>query len=152
MKTTALVCLLLLAACASPTAVMDQRQLQCGPGQDVEIRAGIADPATAREQNAEYMILVEVANNSHEDVTVKSVGIDPEQRDDRRPVPFERVHRAYDQLIPEGTEHVFKIPAPPASMRMRGPYELSVSEAVEFFVTVSLSNGDSYRCRFGGQV
>src|SRR5690348_8017192 len=61
--------LLLLAACASPTAVVDQRSFKCAPGQDISIRAVLTHPAAAREAGGPLQYQVEVSNNSHSDVT-----------------------------------------------------------------------------------
>ena len=73
MKRVSALLLLLLAACASPTAVMDKRAIRCGPGQDIEVRAGIDDGTIInREDHGEMKYLVEVSNNSHADVTVKA--------------------------------------------------------------------------------
>ena len=71
MKTIAsITILLLLSACASSTSVIDERQFRCGPGQDIEIRAGLDNGSMAADVGGMITYLVEVANNSHNDVVV----------------------------------------------------------------------------------
>lgn len=151
MKTTmAVLTSLLLFACSSATDVNDQRSMDCGPGQDLEIRAGLAPPEVAGSVG-QLMFLVEVANNSHNDVTVDHILIEPQQGQRRRQgqVALERVHRSVKTFIAEGTEHVFELPA----SRFQAPSSAMDSEfaalgGYEFSVQVVLTNGDSYRCPF----
>ena len=149
-KTIAVLTSLLLFACSSATDVIDQRSMDCGPGQDLEIRAGLAPPEVAGSVG-QLMFLVEVANNSHDDVTVDHILIEPQQGQRRRQgqVALERVHRSVKQLIAEGTEHVFELPA----SRFQAPSSAMDSEfaalgGYEFSVQVVLTNGDAYRCPF----
>ena len=139
---------LLLPACASPTAVIDERSMECGPGRDVEIRSGIDAPGTISEMQSAYTFLVEVANNSHQDVTVTSVRIEPTRTRSGRPSRIAQVHQAYDQLIPEGTEHVFKIPGRSFAGVVSAPDAMARTDEHEYRVSVQLSNGDSYHCLF----
>lgn len=149
-KTIAVLTSLLLFACSSATDVIDQRSIECGPGQDLEVRAGLAPPEVAGTVG-QMMFLVEVANNSHDDVTVDHILIEPRQGQRSRPgqIALERVHRSVKTLIAEGTEHVFELPA----SRFQGPSsamdsEFSARGGYEFFVHVALTNGDAYRCPF----
>jgi hypothetical protein len=144
MKKIASFALLLLAACASPTAVIDKRGFRCGPGQDIEVRAGLDDGSINREIGSELKYLVEIANNSHHDVFVTSVRIEPSGE---KIAGVESAHKAFDQLIAEGEEHVFEIPAS-AWVPGRDFAQQVVGRRVEFRVTVGLSNGDSYHCQF----
>lgn len=150
MKKTIAALTLLLFACSSATDVIDQRSMECGPGQDLEIRAGLAPPEVAGSVG-QLMFLVEVANNSHADVTVDHILIAPLQGQRERPgqVALERVHRSVKQLIAEGTEHVFELPA--SRFRLpSSPTELEFEGlgGYEFSVQVVLTNGDAYRCPF----
>jgi hypothetical protein len=147
MRRTALL-LLLFAACASPTAVIDKRSFRCGPGQDIEIRAGIIDPAATREAAGPVMYLVEIANNSHHDVTVKSVRLAPRGE---RVAGAQTVYREFNQLIPEGQDHLFELPASDAWVRSSDFGSTLAGRRLEFSATVSLTNGDSYHCDFAAQ-
>lgn len=136
--------LLLLAACASPTAVIDKRGFQCGPGQDIEVRAGLDDGSINHEVGGQLKYLVEIANNSHNDVVVTSVRIDPSEQVEG----IDSAYKVFDQLIPEGEDHVFEIPASAAWTPPRDFSRQVAGRRVEFRVTVALSNGDSYHCLF----
>jgi hypothetical protein len=150
MKTIALSSiLLLLAACASPTAVIENT-FDCRPGQDLEIRAGLSDPLRSGEQVGQYMFLVEVANNSDNDLTVQTVRVQPREdqgRVRRRGMALQSAAKEFNQTIPEGTEHVFELPATAFGV-MRELQDQISREPIEFVVTVDLTNGDSYRCPF----
>lgn len=138
--------LLLLAACASPTAVIDTRSFRCGPGQDIEVRAGLDDGTALREVARELTYLVEVANNSHRDLTVRSVRVAPSGEESA--TGLAAVSKVFDQLIPEGEDHVFEIPAS-ASWNPTSAFDRRIrGERLELAVTVALTNGDSYRCSF----
>lgn len=142
----ALLLSLLLAACASPTAVLDKRAFPCGPGRDIEIRAGIDDGTITKEVGGELQYLVEVANNSHNDVTVKSIRIQPIRQDVEE---IDAASKTFDQLIPEGEDHVFEIPTGELSRSTHFDRKiLGGTSRVEFSVRVELSNGDSYHCAF----
>lgn len=145
MRATALL-LLLLAACASPTAVIDNRTFRCGPGQDIEIRAGILDPTATREAAGTLMYIVEIANNSHNDVTVQSIRLAPRGGEDQS--MLKPVVRNVDQSIPEGEDHVFEIPASDVWLQSGGLEPVLARQRLEFDATVRLTNGDSYHCSF----
>lgn len=150
MKPTALLAAsLLLSACASPTAVIDTRDFQCAPGQDLGIAAGFED-GRSTEQLGQAAFLVEVSNNSHAEVTVTSVRVDPDQSNR---LQYETAVDGTDVVVPEGEAHLFRLAAraPLApdpgiarapSIRARGP------EFLAFSVAVKLTNGDQYRCGF----
>lgn len=141
---------LLLLSCTSATDVIDERTLDCSPGQDLSIMAGIGGQG-AREHAMDdrIEILVDVANNSHEEVTVSFVRVDQTMRDEA-PFRIENSYRKFDQVIPEGEDHTFQLPTrgsavPQDPRRVIGG---SASQGVEVVVTVGLTNGDSYRCQF----
>jgi hypothetical protein len=145
MKTPVLLALVVLAACASPTAVIDQRSFNCGPGQDLEIRAGLEDPLRGEAAAlGQLTFLVEVANNGSTDVTVKSINVEPRMRGD---VEMRGVTRDFDQTIAEAEEHVFRLPATDFGTVIRGD-ATTLPRAFEFLVVVRLTNGDVYRCPF----
>ena len=149
MKRVSALLLLLLAACASPTAVMDKRAIRCGPGQDIEVRAGIDDGTIInREDHGEMKYLVEVSNNSHADVTVKEIRIDP-MRDKRDEVPeVYSASKVFNQDILEGEEHLFEIPIGSWSATSHFDRKLEGGSRLEFWVRVMLTNGDAYHCSF----
>lgn len=145
MKPAFTLLLLLLTACASSTDIIDERVLPCGSGQDIEVRAGFDDGMLHGEVGGQMKYLVEVANNSHHDVTVKSIRIDPQSE---RVPGIERAYRQYDQLIAEGEDHVFELPSSEVLNWRSDLDRRTALQRLEFVVVVSLSDGDSYRCRF----
>ena len=146
MKKASVLAFLLLAACASPTAVIDKRSFRCGPGQDIEVRAGIDDGSITHEIGGQLEYLVEVANNSHRDVTVSNIRIEPKPRAGQKIEGIDSAAKSFDQLIPENDEHVFELPANASGPRA---FESQVDrQEIEFVVLVSLANGDSYHCSF----
>ncbi|HYC88093.1 MAG TPA: hypothetical protein VEO54_02685 [Thermoanaerobaculia bacterium] len=152
MKTTALLfsLLFLLAACKSPTAVMDKRRLGCEPGHDVSLAAAY-DTGSHPGELAEKFFMVEVSNNSDHDVTVKSVRVEPSERSRGWRV----VQEDTDVTIESGEDHVFRLTAtPPLWMRdsaIEAP-QGRPSQYLTFFVSVGLSNGDTYQCEFRSEV
>lgn len=137
---------LVLFACASSDDVSGGRTLDCRSGQALEVRAGIDQEAFDQGRNISGTIefLVEVANNSHEDVTVKTLTIRPISL---QRAAFQNVTRTVNQEIPEGTEHLFELPAPTFS-RLPGRDQNFDPDAFDFSVFLSLTNGDSYLCHF----
>jgi hypothetical protein len=144
MKPAALL-LLLLAGCASSSDIIDERSFRCGPGQDIEVRAAVLDPAARGEVAGPVVYAVEVANNSHNDVTVKSVRLAPKGSTGRG---LQTVFRTFDQVIPHGEDHVFELPATDAWMSSAELSRKVQERRLEFSATVVLSNGDSYHCDF----
>ena len=149
MKTIALLSIsLLLLACASSDDFTGGRLLDCKSGEALEVRAGIDQESFERGGmgRGEILFLIEVANNSHEDVTVKSIGVSPRRTQN---APFENVTRAVNQDIAEGSEHLFKLPTTAFSRALPEPDSRSRGgENYEFSVHVNLTNGDSYVCHF----
>jgi hypothetical protein len=150
MKTTALLLsLLLFAACASPTAVIDKRQLGCEAGNDLSIAAGF-NPGTDPNEMGERHFMVEVSNNSDRDLTVTSVRIEPGDRS-------RSLGSAYDNTevtIASGEDHLFRLRAFSALGEPRPAAAVlgSPSGVAEFSVVVVLSNGDTHRCPFRAEV
>jgi hypothetical protein len=95
-----------LAACSSSTSVMDTRSIPCGPGEDLEILAGI-EGAGQGEMTGTLTYMVEVANNSNAEVTVQTVRVDPS---DRKTAGVEGTYQHFDQAIAGGEEFLFKLP------------------------------------------
>lgn len=138
---------LLLPACSSSTDLIDQRSLGCDPGQDVSIQAGLNG---AREQGMgsdRLDVVVEVSNNSHDEVTVTFVRVDQGNAGEA-PYRIENSYRRFDQVIPEGEDHTFELPTTGRINPQSSTRSISSSQGIEMIVTVGLSNGDSYRCVF----
>ena len=150
MKSIALIAILFLVSCASSTDVIDERNLGCGPGQDIDVMAGLDKSSLERGSDNRVELLVNVANNSHEELTVKLIRVEQLHRDDA-PVLIESAMRRFDQLLPEGKEHTFNIPLLAqvrAFTEPSGSRVGNLGRGTQLTVTVALSNGDSYRCEF----
>lgn len=149
MKTTALLLsLLLFAACASPTAVIDRQNYNCAPGQALEIAVGY-DPGNQGGELRDREFVVEVANNSDVDVTVKTVRVEGTDRNPGLPMAYEQA----DITIESGQDHLFHLRASaPFGTSAVQPTLGARSGIVEVLATVMLSNGDAYRCVFRLQV
>jgi hypothetical protein len=151
MRSIMLASLLLLATgCASATAMNDSEVLECGPGQALEIQAGIEAVGGRRvmEPGDEVAFLVEVANNSHEDVVVTQMRIEPD-RAGRGTGAIEPVYRSVNQEIAQGKDHLFRFPAMRRMISATDTERRPRTEtAPQMTVTVTLADGDSYRCYF----
>jgi hypothetical protein len=153
MKSIALVPMLLLVfACASSTSLNDDEVLDCAPGREIEILAGI-EGVNQRQSIApgeELAFLVEVANNSHEDVTVDAIRIEP-RASARGTSDLDPVYQTVKYDLAAGKDHLFRFPVRrrlnPA-MDSRSASGI-VRESPEMTVTVLLTNGNAYRCSFG---
>lgn len=145
--------LLLAAGCSSATAMNDSEVRECGPGQALEIQAGIeaVGGRSSMDPGDEVAFLVEVANNSHQDVVVKQVRIEPE-RTGRGTGALEPVYRSVNQEIAQGKDHLFRFPAVQrmisATETERRPKRPLKETTPRMTVTVTLADGDSYRCHF----
>ena len=140
-------------SCASSDGFADPEAKQCGAGSDVDIDAGF-DPAGSPQSDrvdSRLTFMVEVSNNSSQDITVTTVRVDfgPGSRDDGYQI--QGATRSFERVIAQGESSMFEIPLTggyPAgqfgnpAMRDRGVTGRDAS------VTVRLSNGGSYHCRF----
>ena len=97
-------------------------------------------------------IVVEVSNNSNEDVTVDTIRIDPQPsvaNDQRVQYDFQGGSRDFDREIKEAETETFEVPV---TIRLRDPVltgqSRGITIAVEAAVMVKLANGDASRCRF----
>ena len=149
MKRTSLLAILMLTACSSATDVIDERTLRCDAGQDIEVLAGIDSPRPLSSDGTEdrFDLMVEVANNSHEDVTVKTLRVD-QIAAHTTPYRISGYGRGFNQLIEQGKDHLFRLPVTGRAYRMTREDVIGGSSGLEISVTVVLSNGDSYRCPF----
>jgi hypothetical protein len=149
---TALLTLFLLAACASSDGFVDETVKTCGPGDLLQIEAGMDPQSSPIEQlSSRLTMLVEVANNSNEDVTVKFVRVDPISTSRDSLIELDNGSRDFGEVVAQGDAHTFEVPL--TARRRGGPLQQRATgnvRAAEFdvAVTVGLSSGDSYRCRF----
>ena len=141
---------LLLFACASSDDLSGGRTLDCSSGQALEVRAGIDQQGFERggATSGAIVFIVEVANNSHEDITVERLGVKSRRFEGGA---FQDAYKTVNQQIVEGTEHVFEIPTTtfvrlPRRDPQRDPQ--IDPEEYEFSVLVNLTNGDQYLCHF----
>jgi hypothetical protein len=152
MKLIALFAIAFLVSCASsPTDVIDERFLDCSPGQDISIMAGFDQPVGGENVDIDdrFDLLVQVSNNSHGEVTVATIRAEQSHTDSAR-YRIQSSFRRFDQVVEEGKDHTFHLPMTGRMVagdpRMR---ELGRSSGgLQMVVTVALSNGDSYRCSF----
>lgn len=138
--------LLLAGGCASDGFVQGQT-IGCGPGENVTVEVGLDSPTGRLETSERGMsLLVLVANNGHEEIRVQSVRV--QQMTDiggDQPLEISPASGRFDQAIAGGDDYTFELPA---TVRLTGRRSSTVTSAVALDVSVGLSNGDVYRCRF----
>ena len=125
--------------------MVDAQAFDCGQGQDIEVRAGLDRRIGEGAFTEQFEMLVEIANNSHEDVTVTSVRVEQTSSENAQ-YRFDNSYRKFDQVIEEGKDHVFHLPMTGRPLRDLG--RVTSSQPLELAVHVLLANGDSYRCAF----
>ena len=147
MKLALLVAGALLVSCASSDDLTDRRYLGCEPGQDVSIAAGL-DTGFLDDDGSEdhFNVLVEVSNNSHEDITVKTIGVD-QTADDFTTYVIDRGYAEYDLVVAPGKDHTFEVPVR-GRARRSSTGTLRAPQAIDLRVVVLLADGDQYRCSF----
>lgn len=139
-------------ACSSSTKLDDREVFDCQPGRDIEIMAGIegAHGRASISPGEELAFLVEVANNSHEDVIVDAIRIEPSATA-RGTSELDPVYQSVSYELAAGKEHLFRFPTRRRlnpTMDSRESNRSSFSSTPEMTVTVLLKNGDAYRCPF----
>lgn len=149
MKRLALLAIALLASCASSDGLIDEQLRDCGPGGDISVIAGFDNmPAGESVNEDRFDLLIEVSNNSHGEVTVKSVRLE-QQHPEMASYRIQNVWRTFDQVIEEGKDETFRLPVVGRRAISRDSRDAMFgSRGLELAVTVTLSNGDSYRCLF----
>jgi hypothetical protein len=150
---TASLALVLFASCASQDGFIAQDTKRCGPGVDVEINAGF-DPSNAPQADridSRVTFMVEVANNSDHEITVKTVRVEPMAGNREEAYQLQGNAVTFDKVVPEGDSSMFEIPLSSSyagsqfgnpNMRNRGTTGRDVD------VMVSLTSGETVRCRF----
>lgn len=153
MKSIALIAVLLLTACSSGSGLIDQRVMDCGSGQDIDIIAGIQQAGgRGREFGGDRAVMVvNVANNTHGEVTIVNIGAD-QITDAHTVYVYDRGNLNPDATLAEGEEKTFELPLTGRRVNspdLRDQEELRrENEPVLMAVRVRLSNGDSYVCRY----
>lgn len=151
MKLFPVVALLALAGCTSATDLIENEAVLCtemGNEVSVMLYAAEADrvPAGVREDQG-VTLQVEVSNNSHSEIVVKSISLVP--TDPRARIKLNPAFGKFDQEIAEDKEHVFTLRT---TGRWIGNRDITGVEqpsgSVELESRVALGNGQLYRCRF----
>lgn len=138
--------LLLLTSCASNDGFVDQGVDTCQAGDELELQAGIGQGSMFADGRA--TVLIEVSNNSNNDVTVNHIRVDPTSPDPQR---FEVMGGTVTtpQEIKQGESHTFEVPITlRIKDQMGGPLQRGYAIAVEAGVSVKTTSGISSRCRF----
>ena len=138
--------LLLLTSCASNDGFIDQAVDTCQSGDALELQAGMGQASMFADGRA--TVVVEVSNNSNEDVTVSQVRVDPTSPDPQR---FEVMGGTVTtpQEIAQGESHAFEVPITVRLKdQMAGQRQRGYAVAVEANVSVKTTSGISSRCRF----
>jgi hypothetical protein len=144
-----LLSLCLFAACASKDGFIDNDVSNCGPGSEIGIRAGWDTQGSTNEMGRNRLtMLVEVANNSDEEITVKRIYVEPAVMQDDSPYEFERGAADPMKVIAEGDASTFDIAMAATRRYVDGRNRISTSSGAEMTVTVLLEPEQTYRCRF----
>jgi hypothetical protein len=149
MRKAPLLVLLLATACASsPTAVMDERVLECAPGADISVQVGLDLPNARLETRDDSLkVLVEVSNNSDDEITVKDIGVE-QVTNEADVYRVDSGRRTFNVAVAEGDDHVFELPLLGRTLPRAFSNPSSIGGEVSLRVVTTLSNGDSYRCYF----
>lgn len=152
MKANALLCavlVLLSAACASKDGFVEDRVNACKEGEKVSLRAGISQQSRPGERiPGQLDVIVEVANNSGEAITVDYVRVEPMPMDDDSAYEISGGQSNDDRAIADGEAATFDI-VMTALLRSRSMNEPRLSGSVlDSSVVVGLKDGQTFRCRF----
>lgn len=143
MRALAPALLLFAMACASRDGVIDERVLDCNAGGDVSVDVAMNAPGVAFEQATDHFtMVVEVGNNSHSDIEVRAIRVEPSERE-RASYAVERSYRKFGTVLAGGESHRFELPMMGRSTR---DANIPASEVLGVVVSVYLGNGDTYRC------
>jgi hypothetical protein len=147
-RAIALLSLLLGVACASSDGFVQNDVNSCGPGSPIQIDAGWDQQSSPIERGPSRMtLLVQVANSSDKDITVKTVRADPMPMERDSMYEIQGGSQTFDKLIAEGEDFTFEIPM--TTMRRLQERTTGVrASGVDVAVTVVLDSEESVRCRF----
>ena len=148
-----LLAILFLTACASSNdGFVDDSVHTCAQsGQLIEIEAGLAMPGAGLEQFSGNAIAhVQLSNNSDDDVTVKSIRVDP-RLNGAVDYELQQGYLEVNALLKEAESEQYEIPL---MVRDRGAFgddprlQTTRSTTADLAVMVVLANGETYRCQF----
>lgn len=145
--TAALGVALLIAGCGSSSGLISQ-SVEGGPGQpiSVSILGAESDQLGDRDGTRQYILQVEVSNNSDVPVTVTRISISD---NGASAFQIQPASQTFNEMIDSGKEHQFDIRVYGKRVRNFRPNE---PKAVLLRTVVSLANGDSYFYTFEGPV
>ena len=149
MKNWFVVLILAVMGCTSGTIAMDA--IEGGPGQDISVAVGGIEQSMMpvdREGTRSYNLQIEVSNNSNTPVTVTRITVAPATGMSQA-FAISRSSAAFNEMIDPGEDHLFDVRL---EGRLARPFRHDESRSVEFRVTVSLANGESYFYTFEGPV
>ena len=143
-----LLSLLLSAACASNDGFVKENSA-CGPGSPIGIEAGWDSQTSPMERAVDnrMTLLVRVANNSDEDITVKAIRADPMTAFKETAFEIERGSQDFNKVIAEGEDSTFEIPMM-SRRRMQDRTTGVRASGVDVTVTVVLEPEKVVRCPF----
>jgi hypothetical protein len=149
MKSLTPLILLTFLSCASSDGFVGESTHQCSPGDPIEINVGF-EGASAPNQDLvddRVTLLVEIANNSDEDIVVESVRVDPQSPMSGQQ-RYELVGGSISprRTIAEADAFLFRVPMTARRTDARAPR--GFSGVAEVAVTVTLEGGTRYRCRY----
>jgi hypothetical protein len=148
MRNLLLVLALALLSCTSADRFAGENVQQCAPGDPIEINAGFERSSRGQEMVDDRLeLLVEIANNSEEDVVVEAIRVDPmssmsgQQR-------YELIGGRITprQTVAEADAQLFRVPM--SARRLSEAVPRGFSGIAEVAVVVELDGGRRYRCRF----
>ena len=142
------VALLMLAGCSNNMGIVSNA-IEGGPGQDISVAvAGLESSDFGRFRGPrDYVMQVEVSNNSDHAVTVTSINIRPTSSD--QAFRLENANATFNEMIDPGHDHLFDVRLHGMLERDFRPHEKRI---VSFRVTVSLANGEMYFYTFEGPI
>jgi hypothetical protein len=141
-----LLSLVLLAACATNDGFVTNDVQGCGPGTSVGIEAGW-DTQSMDRFGDRLTLLVQVANNSDKEITIKSINADPMPMQGDSTYEIDRASRTFGKVIAEGEQSTFEIPMM-SRRKMQDRSGGVRASGVDVAVTVLVEPDESYRCRF----
>lgn len=145
--TAALGVALLIAGCGSSSGLISQ-SVEGGPGQpiSVSILGAESDQLGDRDGTRQYILQVEVSNNSDVPVTVTRISI---SATGASAFQIQPASQTFNEMIDPGKEHQFDIRVYGKLVRN---FRLNEPKVVLLRTVVNLANGDSYFYTFEGPV
>lgn len=149
MKSFAPLVLVIFLACASSDGFVGETSKQCSPGDPIEISVGLDAPSSPNQDLVDDRItmLVQIANNSDEDIVIESLRVDP-----RSPMSGQQRYELMGgsitprRTIAEADEYLFRVPMTARRTNEHAPR--GFSGVAEVAVSVTLDDGTHYRCRY----